>query len=113
MRPRRLEASTSWGRSSVRGLNSRRFLGEGSAYGTVELRLDLGRFAIRLPGEWGVYGLGDAGRVSRNGERSDRWHGALGGGIWFALLDRSSTMTITYAAAEERSKVYLQAGFHF
>ena len=84
---------------------------------TVAFRAGAARTVGRTPffeaASLGVYGLGDAGRVSRNGERSDRWHGALGGGIWFALLDRSSTMTITYAAAEERSKVYLQAGFHF
>ncbi len=107
------EAAAVGGRGSVRGLNSRRFLGQGAIYGSAEVRLDLGRFTALLPGEWGVYGLGDVGRVTQTGQPSNRWHQALGAGLWFAFLDRSSTMTVTYAATEERAKFYVQAGFHF
>jgi hypothetical protein len=107
------DASAIGGRSSVRGLNSRRFIGRGSAFGGIELRLDVGSLTVIVPGEWGIYGLADAGRVYVDGEDSDRWHTAAGGGLWFSLLDRRSTMTVTYAASGERSKIYVQAGFHF
>lgn len=107
------EAASIGGRSSVRGLNSRRFLGHASLFGSAEVRLELGSFTAIVPGEWGIYGLGDVGRVYAKASPSDTWHSAAGAGLWFALLDRKSTMTVTWAAAEERSRLYLQAGFHF
>jgi hypothetical protein len=107
------EASSIGGRGSVRGLNSRRFLGEGAVFGSAELRLDLGGFTLIVPGDWGISALGDAGRVFLEGEDSNRWHTALGGGLWFAFLDRKSVMTLTYASSRERARFYLQAGFHF
>ncbi|MFN0181818.1 MAG: BamA/TamA family outer membrane protein [Gemmatimonadales bacterium] len=107
------EAASIGGRGSVRGLNSHRFLGEGAVFAGGELRLDLGSFVLLVPGEFGVYGLGDIGRAFARGETSDRWHTAAGGGLWFAFLDRRSTMTVTYAASDERARWYLQAGFHF
>jgi hypothetical protein len=66
-----------------------------------------------VPGEWGVYTLGDVGRVFRDGERSRRWHTAWGGGLWFAFLDRRSAMTVTFARSDERARFYVQAGFHY
>ena len=101
------------GRSSVRGLNSRRFLGDAALFGGAEVRLDFGRYLLVVPGEWGLSGLVDAGRVYLDGETSDRWHSAVGAGLWFAFLDRRSTMTVTWATSEERSRLYVQAGFHF
>ena len=82
-------------------------------FGGAEVRLDLGHFTVLVPGDWGVYGLVDGGRVYAGGEASNRWHTATGGGLWFAFLERKSTMTLTYAGGRERSRWYLQAGFHF
>lgn len=107
------EAASIGGRGSVRGLHSHRFLGDREVNGSAELRLDLGQFRILAPGEWGVYGLGDLGRVFLEGESSDRWHAAAGGGLWFAFIDRRTTMTVTYATSAERAHLYVQAGFHF
>jgi len=107
------EAATIGGRHSIRGLNSRRFAGDASAFGSAELRLDLGSFLVVLPGEWGVFGLADAGRIWLQGESSDRWHTSGGAGLWFAFLDRRSTFTVTYARSEERTRLYAQAGFMF
>ncbi len=107
------EAASIGGRSSVRGLSNHRFIGDKAAYGSAELRLAFGRFVFIAPGEWGVYGLFDEGRVYLEGENSDTWHSAKGGGLWFAFLDRRSTMTITYADAKEGGRLYIQAGFHY
>ncbi|MGE0552447.1 MAG: BamA/TamA family outer membrane protein [Gemmatimonadales bacterium] len=107
------EAATIGGRGSIRGLNSRRFAGDASAFGSAELRLDLGSFLVVLPGEWGLFGLADAGRVWLEGQPSDRWHTAGGAGLWFAFLDRRSSFTVTYARSEERTRIYAQAGFMF
>lgn len=107
------DAPSIGGRGSVRGLNSHRFLGDAAVFGSAEVRLDLGHFTALVPGDWGVYGLADAGRVFVQGQASRQWHTAVGGGVWFAFLDRKSTMTISYANARERTRLYLQAGFHF
>jgi hypothetical protein len=107
------EGAAIGGRRSVRGLNTRRFLGDAELHGGAELRLDLGRVTLLVPGDWGAFWLGDIGRVFLDGERSSRWHTAVGGGLWLALLDRRSTMTATFAQSGERARLYLQAGFHF
>jgi hypothetical protein len=47
------------------------------------------------------------------GESSDRWHAAGGGGVWLAFLDRAFTFSIAVAKGEERTGLYLQAGFGY
>ena len=66
-----------------------RYAGDAAAYGSVELRLALGRMKLVLPADFGVFGLADGGRVFLDGESSDRWHGAVGGGVWLAYLNRA------------------------
>jgi hemolysin activation/secretion protein len=107
------EAAFIGGSNTVRGFRAQRFAGDGSVYGNAELRLRLGRFYLVLPGEFGVFGLADAGRVYVEGESSDRWHTAVGGGLWFAYLDRSRTVTIAVASSKERTGLYVRAGFIF
>ena len=107
------EAPAIGARTSVRGYYPRRFTGEASLYGSAELRLDFGGTPV-IPGEWGVYGLGDLGRVSQSGERSDTWHGDWGVGLWFAPFGaRKSTLTATYARSRESGRFYVTSGFHF
>ena len=60
-----------------------------------------------------VFGLADVGRVYLEGESSDRWHGAAGGGIWFAFLSRANTISAALSHGEERTGFYLRAGFGF
>jgi hypothetical protein len=60
-----------------------------------------------------VHGLGDIGRVYLEGERSDRWHGAVGGGVWLAFLERGSTVTLSIARSPERVAFYGRLGFMF
>src|SRR5207302_9419639 len=69
------------GGSTVRGYAEQRFAGRSGAYGNAELRVAVGRLSA---GDVGVFGLADGGRVWISGESSDRWHGAAGGGVWFA-----------------------------
>ncbi|HUG53255.1 MAG TPA: BamA/TamA family outer membrane protein [Vicinamibacteria bacterium] len=107
------EAAYIGGAESVRGLRAERFGGEAAAYGSAELRLALGHFVLLLPGDVGLFALGDAGRVWVNGESSRRWHTAWGGGVWFSFLERSNTLTLAVARSEERTGVYVSAGFAF
>jgi hypothetical protein len=90
-----------------------RYAGDASAYGTAELRLRLGRMTLLVPSDVGVFGLADAGRVWLEGETSDVWHEAVGGGIWIGFLSRANTLSVALAASDERTGVYVQAGFGF
>ena len=101
------------GPTTVRGLRTHRYIGDASAWGNAELRLRLSRYYVILPGEWGVFGLADAGRVWLQGESSDKWHHAFGGGLWFAPLARANTMNVAIARGEGRTGVYVRAGFMF
>jgi hypothetical protein len=101
------------GNSTVRLGRENRYAGDAAVYGGVELRLALTRFFFLLPGDFGIFGLGDVGRVYLEGESSDRWHGAAGGGIWFAFVGRANTITAAVARGEEHTGFYLRAGFGF
>jgi hypothetical protein len=101
------------GASNVRLGRVNRYAGDASAYGSAELRLSLARLTLVLPAQFGVFGLGDVGRVWLAGETSERWHGAAGGGIWLSYLNRAYTFSLAVASGEEKTGIYAQAGFGF
>jgi len=105
------EAAFVGGATTVRGFPEHRFAGDAALIGNAELRLSLFRFSLLAPDEFGVFGLGDVGRVYLSGETSDRWHAAAGGGIWVSFLHRSNTLSLAYARSAESSGFYLRAGF--
>ncbi|HEY2945411.1 MAG TPA: BamA/TamA family outer membrane protein, partial [Vicinamibacteria bacterium] len=107
------EAAFIGGSSTVRGFRAQRFAGDGAVYGNAELRLRLARVFILVPADLGVFGLADAGRVYLGGETSDKWHTAAGGGIWLSFLNRDATFTLAVATSEERTGLYVRAGFVF
>ncbi|MEP6473142.1 MAG: hypothetical protein ABJC74_05435, partial [Gemmatimonadota bacterium] len=101
------------GVSTVRLGRIDRYAGDASAYGSAELRLALGHARLILPADFGIFGLADAGRVFLKGEDSDAWHTAFGGGIWLAYLSRANTFSAYVAGSDERTRLYLSAGFGF
>lgn len=104
------------GGETVRGFSEDRFAGEASVYGNASLRLFVSRFSILMPGEFGVFGAFDAGRVFFDGEvapDSDRLHTAGGGGIWFSFLSREHTFSVAVMRSRERTGVYFRSGFLF
>ena len=101
------------GAATVRGLREDRYAGDASAHGNAELRFRLGRFFAVLPGDYGVFGLADVGRVWLEGESSDVWHTGVGGGLWFAFLDPANTVTLTLASGDDRTAFYFRAGFAY
>jgi hypothetical protein len=107
------EAAFLGGRNTLRGWDEQRFAGESSVFGNAELRLHLTRMTILVPADIGVFGLADAGRVYVDGEDSDEWHMGFGGGISLAFLQRANTLTVAVASSDERTGVYVRAGFLF
>jgi hypothetical protein len=107
------EAAYIGGSTTVRLGRENRFGGDASLFANAELRLFLSRVTIVLPGDFGIFGLGDIGRVYYRGESSDVWHGAVGGGAWLSFLSPANTVSIAVAKSEERTGVYVRAGFGF
>jgi hypothetical protein len=101
------------GADTLRGYRANRFSGDASLYGNADLRLYVSRFFAALPGEWGLFGFADAGRVWLEGETSDTWHTSYGGGLWFGVLARRNAIAISIARSDERTSLTIRAGFSF
>ena len=101
------------GSATNRGFRPRRFSGDTSVYGNLDLRIFLVRLKIIVPGDLGVHGFFDAGRVFIDGEDSDNWHPSGGGGVWFSPLVRTNTISLSVAQGSEELLVYLRIGFHY
>jgi outer membrane protein assembly factor BamA len=107
------EAATIGGPDSVRGFRQQRYSGDASLYGNAELRLTLYDHEGSLPVRFGVFGLGDTGRVFLADETSDRWHTAFGAGLWMTVLNPAYTASVSFARGEGETWLYFQAGFSF
>ncbi|MEO8199057.1 MAG: BamA/TamA family outer membrane protein [Gemmatimonadota bacterium] len=105
------EAAYIGGPETIRGWQAQRFAGDASMYGNAELRVRLGRIPLIVPTDLGLFGLADAGRVYKAGETSDEWHTAFGGGVSLGFLARTNTMTVAIARSDERTVLYIRAGF--
>lgn len=97
----------------IRGLRPQRYAGDGVVYGNAELRLSMGKTFIFVPGEIGVLGLFDIGRVYFEGEDSNKWHRGVGGGLWFASPNRRNSVTLSIAKSEGRTGFYIKTGLAF
>ena len=80
----------------LRGYRKDRFTGTSTAYANTELRLRLLKSkSYLLPGDIGLMGFYDVGRVWQRGEDSKKWHNAYGGGLYYipySLIMLSATM---------------------
>ena len=68
----------------LRGFRKNRFAGTSMAYASAELRVKLLKSkSYILPGDIGVIGYYDMGRVWQKGLESKKWHNTVGGGLYF------------------------------
>ncbi len=73
------------GQENLLGFRQYRFAGQHSAYSNLELRLKIADVASYiLPGQFGITGFWDAGRVWEAHDNSGKWHHGTGAGIYFA-----------------------------
>jgi hypothetical protein len=105
------DAASIGGVGTVRLGRQNRFAGDAAVYGNSELRLTLARQVLGSSFDVGVFGLADVGRVFLEGEHSEKWHPAAGGGAWFSLLQPVNTVSIAWARSDQRTAFYLMLGF--
>ena len=73
------------GHENLFGYRQYRFAGQHSIYNNLELRVRLADVASYIvPGQFGITGFWDIGRVWEKHDNSGKWHSGTGGGIYFA-----------------------------
>ncbi|MBD1385928.1 BamA/TamA family outer membrane protein [Mucilaginibacter rigui] len=73
------------GQGNLLGFLQNRFAGKHMAYNNLQGRIRLANIAgYILPGQLGVTGFYDTGRVWAEGDHSDKWHQGTGGGLYFS-----------------------------
>jgi hypothetical protein len=73
----------------------------------------LSRARLLLPGQVGLMGFADVGRVFLEGESSKDWHESIGGGVWLAVLGPANVVSLTLARSPERSTFSLSGSLAF
>jgi outer membrane translocation and assembly module TamA len=73
------------GHGNLLGFLQNRFAGRHMVFNNLQARVKLADIASYiLPGQLGLTGFYDAGRVWIKGEHSDKWHQGTGGGLYFS-----------------------------
>jgi len=98
------------GGAAVRGLPAQRYAGDASLYGGVDLFVPLTKSFPLVPGQFGVVGFFDIGRVFLAGETSNLWHHGAGGGLFLATPQRRHMVSFTVARSEGHTSFYVRAG---
>jgi hemolysin activation/secretion protein len=110
------------GMRTLRGYRPDRFAGEAAVYGSAELRVPISKLQIVIPGEQGIFGFGDAGRVyvqtnqvaGGGAGQSDQFHTSVGGGIWMSFLSRDNVLFVGMGRpTKDKEGTRVIAGFGF
>ena len=108
------EAAYLGGARSLRGFPANRFAGDASLLGSAEARLRLFNTYILVPGQLGVFGVADYGRVfledDTSGDDVDAWHSDFGGGLYYGVLKRTFVFAAGWATGKEGSRFYFGLG---
>ncbi len=101
------------GDATNRGLRSQRLTGDSAVFGNADVRIVLGRGKLIVPGDYGIHGFFDVGRVFYHDESSDEWHPTGGGGVFFSPLIRTNTLSLSASGGPEETLIYFRIGFHY
>ena len=97
----------------LRGYRRNRFSGKAMAYGSGELRCKIFKSkSFVLPGDVGILGFADFGRVWQDNENSKKWHNSFGGGFYFIPFNLI-TITATVAVSKEERLFNFSFGTKF
>ena len=97
----------------LRGFRRDRFSGRSSLTFNQDLRIKLTNFKTYLfPGQLGVLGFFDLGRVWTSNDSSTKWHNSVGGGVWLSPFDML-VINASYAVSSEENLFILKMNFLF
>ena len=101
------------GRTNLRGYRATRFLNENNFYHNIDLRLKLFSFRSYIfPGQFGILGFHDTGRVWLDGESSSTWHTGRGFGVWITPIN-SFVLNLNYGFGDDGGIPSFYFGFFF
>lgn len=101
------------GNESLRGFERQRFAGDASLLGGVELRARVIQIPFLVPLWAGISGFAETGRVFVDSEESNRWHNAIGGGLWFSIIKPEYLVSFNLASSKDEVVFYMTLGFMF
>lgn len=101
------------GHTNLQGYHQFRFSGEHLVYNNMELRIKLANLASYiLPGQLGMVGFYDIGKVWQTGYNDNKWHQGVGGGLYFAPA-RLFVFQLVAGYSSEGWYPYFTSGFRF
>lgn len=101
------------GHENLLGYRQYRFAGEHMLYNNFELRMKIANFTgYIIPGQFGLVGFFDVGRVWVDDENSDVWHNGIGGGLYFAPA-QIIVVNLVAGYSKEGWLPYVTMGFRF
>lgn len=106
------DAATIGGLRTTRFMDTQRYAGDASLYGTSELLVPLTRFRLWIPLQGGITGDADAGRVYVGGQSPGGWHSVTAEGIWVGRMYGSQTLTLL-RTTEPGHQFQLRLGLSF
>jgi hypothetical protein len=106
------EAAFLGGLDTLMGAPPQRYAGDASVFGNSELRVPIVSVRSWLPIDIGALGFADAGRVYLDGESPGGWHGVVGGGLWFGIIDPATGVSVTFTNNKQK-RVVVGTGLRF
>jgi hypothetical protein len=101
------------GQGNLLGYRQFRFAGQRMLFNNLELRIKLADWGgYILPGQFGLTGFYDLGRVWIKKEQSETWHQGVGGGFYFAPA-KLAVFQLVAGYSREGWLPYFTAGFRF
>ncbi len=101
------------GHENLWGYHQYRFAGEQMLYNNLEARIKVANLASYiLPGQLGIVGFYDIGKVWQKGYNSSKWHQGAGGGIYFAPA-QMAVFQLVAGNSGEGWYPYFTMGFRF
>ncbi len=101
------------GHANLLGYSQFRFAGEHSMYNNFEVRIKVANISSYIaPGQLGLIGFYDVGKVWEKGYKSTTWHQGTGGGIYFAPA-QLLMLQLVAGKSKEGWYPYFTMGFRF
>jgi outer membrane translocation and assembly module TamA len=101
------------GHENLRGFRQYRFAGQQMLYNNLEARvkvIDVKSYV--LPGEFGLMGMYDVGKVWAKGYNNDKFHQGVGGGIYY-IVANALPLHFVMTKSNEGWYPYFSTGFRF